>query len=121
MLETTRPGCPYRLPRRQRLRAQEFEGAGDRIAERLGVEADPPPRCLQVVSATVDLAREVILALTRVLEFGLGRALSGLGEVCGFNRQLEPGGIAMANAVLQLPLDVVVDLQGRCPGDHRSG
>ena len=99
--------------RSQRLRPQEFKRTGDRVAKRFGVETHPSARPLQVVSATLDLARQVILALAGVLQFRLGRAFPGLGEIGGLNLESQPIDVAMADTALELPLNVVVDDLGQ--------
>ena len=60
---------------RERLGAEELEGARERVAERRRLEAGPGAGCLEQVPAALDLRLQVVLALARRLELLLGDAL----------------------------------------------
>ena len=86
---------------RERLGAQELERAGERVAERLGLEADPVAGRLEQVLAALDLRLQVFLALARGLELLLGDALALRIEVRLLDLARQPLGVAVADAAAE--------------------
>ena len=93
----------------ERLGTQELEGAGERVAERRRLEADPVARRLEQRLAALDLRLQVLLALARGLELLLGDALLLRVEVRLLDLARQLLGIAVADALAEPTLDVVVD------------
>ena len=93
----------------QWLGAEDLQRATERVAERCGLEARPRARLLEETSAAFDLLFEILLAIARRVEFFLGDALLLRVDVCLLDLARETLDIAMADAVTQPALDVVID------------
>ena len=94
---------------RQRLGPQQLQGAGQRVAERLGLEPHPGPRALEQAAAPLDLLRQVVPPVARRLQLLLGDLPADLVEIGSLYSLLQPVGVVVADAAAQPPLDVVVD------------
>ena len=100
--------CSSRLSVRE-LGAQQLEGAGEGIAERLRLEPHPVARRFEQGLAALDLRLQIVLAFAGGLELLLGDALLLRVEVRLLDLAREPLGVAVADALPEAALDVVVD------------
>ena len=106
-VQTGRPSSSVAF--RERLGAEELEGAGERIAERRRLEARPVAGGLEQALAALDLRLQVFLAFARRLELFLGDALLLRVEVRLLDLARQLLGVAVADALAEAALDVVVD------------
>src|SRR6266404_3950159 len=93
----------------ERFGAEQLEGAGERVAEWRRLEASPDSGVLEQVLAPRDLCLQVFLALARGLELLLGDALRFRVEVRLPDLAGQALGIAVADALTEPTLDIVVD------------
>ena len=94
----------------ERLGAEQLERAGERVAERLGVEADPLPRALEQVAAALDLRLAAPPGARAPPRAPRRRCcLRSRVEVGRLDLAREALDVAVADAALEAALDVVVD------------
>ena len=89
--------------------AEEFEGTRECLPERRRLEPDPLAGHFQQALATLDLGLQFLLTFAGRFEFLVGDALRLCVEVCLLNRSRELLGIAVADALPETALDVIVD------------
>ena len=89
--------------------SRSSSAAGERVAKRLGVEANPPSRPFEQIAAAVDLLAKIVLALARVLKLLGGDLLAPGIEVSGLDLASEPLDVGVPDTAAEPALDVVVD------------
>ena len=78
----------------QRVGAEQLQRAGERVAKRRGLEADPPTRPFEQALAALDLLAQLVLAFACLLELLGGDPLALGVEVRGLDLAGKPLGVA---------------------------
>ena len=102
-------GALRRAGRAQRGGAQQLQRAGERVPERLRLEADPAARPVEQGAAALDLLVEISLSGARRLQLLRGNAAAARIRVRLLDLARQLAGVAAADARAEAAFDVVVD------------